>query len=140
VKPRDKPSQAQSSRLRQFYARDTQQFGFLAEEVEQVNPDLVARDDEGKPYTVRYESVNAMLLNEFIKARRQIDSHQKQSESLPLKYREIIVDRLSNAGWSLGCVSAADIDRRTIWIVDAHRDGKHLPCALGRKADCVSGT
>jgi hypothetical protein len=33
-----------------------------------VNPDLVARDDEGKPYTVRYEAVNAMLLNEFLKA------------------------------------------------------------------------
>jgi hypothetical protein len=43
------------------------QFGLVAEEVEKVSPDLVARDDEGKPYTVRYEAVNAMLLNEFIK-------------------------------------------------------------------------
>src|SRR5262249_25232814 len=40
------------------------QFGLVAEEVEKVNPDLVARDDQGKPYTVRYEAVNAMLLNE----------------------------------------------------------------------------
>ncbi|PYK45329.1 MAG: hypothetical protein DME53_05540 [Verrucomicrobia bacterium] len=43
------------------------QFGLVAEEVEKVNPDLVARDAEGKPYTVRYEAVNAMLLNEFLK-------------------------------------------------------------------------
>ncbi len=40
------------------------QFGLVAEEVEKVNPDLVARDDQGKPYSVRYEAVNAMLLNE----------------------------------------------------------------------------
>ena len=43
------------------------QFGLVAEEVEKVNPDLVVRDKEGKPYTVRYEQVNAMLLNEFLK-------------------------------------------------------------------------
>ena len=43
------------------------QFGLVAEQVEKVNPDLVARDEEGKPYTVRYEAVNAMLLNEFLK-------------------------------------------------------------------------
>jgi hypothetical protein len=42
----------------------------------------VARDEEGKPYTVRYEAVNAMLLNEFLKARRQIDAQQKQIEAL----------------------------------------------------------
>ena len=43
------------------------QFGLVAEEVEKVNPALVARDDQGKPYTVRYDAVNAMLLNEFLK-------------------------------------------------------------------------
>jgi hypothetical protein len=43
------------------------QFGLVAEEVEEVNSDLVTRDDQGKPYTVRYEAVNAMLLNEFLK-------------------------------------------------------------------------
>jgi len=58
------------------------QFGLVAEEVEKVNPDLVARDEEGKPYSVRYEAVNAMLLNEFLKARRQIDAQQKQIEAL----------------------------------------------------------
>jgi hypothetical protein len=50
--------------------------------VEKVDPDLVARDDQGKPYTVRYDAVDAMLLNEFLKARRQIDSQQKQIDAL----------------------------------------------------------
>ena len=48
------------------------QFGLVAEQVEKVNPDLVARDGEGKPYTVRYEAVNAMLLNEFLKEHRRV--------------------------------------------------------------------
>jgi hypothetical protein len=48
------------------------QFGLVAEEVEKVNPDLVVRDSEGKPYTVRYDAVNAMLLNEFLKEHRKI--------------------------------------------------------------------
>ena len=49
------------------------QFGLVAEEVEKVNPDLVARDEHGKPYTVRYEAVNAMLLNEFLKEHRKVE-------------------------------------------------------------------
>jgi hypothetical protein len=48
------------------------QFGLVAEEVQKVNPDLVARDEEGKPYTVRYDAVNAMLLNEFFKEHRKV--------------------------------------------------------------------
>src|SRR5437870_714431 len=48
------------------------QFGLVAENVEKVNPALVARDADGKPYTVRYEAVNAMLLNEFLKEHREV--------------------------------------------------------------------
>jgi endosialidase-like protein len=48
------------------------QFGLVAEQVEKVNPDLVARDAEGKAYSVRYEAVNAMLLNEFLKEHRKV--------------------------------------------------------------------
>ena len=47
--------------------KNTAQFGLVAAEVENVNPDLVVRDEEGKPYSVRYDQVNAMLLNEFLK-------------------------------------------------------------------------
>src|SRR5450432_4226884 len=53
------------------------QFGLLAEQVEKVDPDLVARDEAGKPYTVRYEAVNAMLLNEFLKEHRKVESLEK---------------------------------------------------------------
>src|SRR6266853_6779950 len=49
------------------------QFGLVAEDVEKVNPDLIARDKEGKPYSVRYEAVNAMLLNEFLKEHRKVE-------------------------------------------------------------------
>ena len=50
-----------------------QQFGLVAEEVEKVNPDLVVRDKEGRPYSVRYDQVNAMLLNEFLKEHRKVE-------------------------------------------------------------------
>ena len=51
----------------------TQQFGLVAEDVEKVNRDLVVRDKDGKPYSVRYEQVNAMLLNEFLKEHRMVE-------------------------------------------------------------------
>ncbi len=53
--------------------KGTPQFGLVAEQVAKVNPDLVARDNQGKPYTVRYEEVNAMLLNEFLKEHRKVE-------------------------------------------------------------------
>jgi predicted ribosome quality control (RQC) complex YloA/Tae2 family protein len=53
------------------------QFGLVAEQVEKVNPDLVARDAQGEPYTVRYEAVNAMLLNEFLKEHRKVEEQQR---------------------------------------------------------------
>jgi hypothetical protein len=63
-------------------AKSTPQFGLIAEDVEKVNPDLVARDAEGKVYTVRYEAVNAMLLNEFLKEHRKVQELEKQVEKL----------------------------------------------------------
>ena len=51
---------------------DTPQFGLIAEEVADVNPNLVVRDTDGEIYTVRYEAVNAMLLNEFLKEHRKM--------------------------------------------------------------------
>src|SRR5439155_8780448 len=52
---------------------DMPQFGLIAEEVAKVNPDLVVRDKNGKIYTVRYDAVNAMLLNEFLKEHRRVE-------------------------------------------------------------------
>ena len=58
----------------------TSQFGLVAEEVEKVNPDLVVRDKEGKTYSVRYDQVNAMLLNEFLKEHRKVEQHNRKMQ------------------------------------------------------------
>ena len=60
-------------------AKETPQFGLIAEEVAKVNPALVLPDKDGKPYTVRYEQINAMLLNEFVKEHRKV---QKQEATI----------------------------------------------------------
>src|SRR3954470_5158037 len=54
----------------------TLQLGLVAEDVEKVNPDLIVRDKEGKPYSVRYDQVNAMLLNEFLKEHRKNEEQE----------------------------------------------------------------
>jgi hypothetical protein len=54
------------------------QFGLVAEEVEKVNPDLVVRDAEGKVNTARYEAVNAMLLNEFLKEHKKVEAQNRR--------------------------------------------------------------
>jgi trimeric autotransporter adhesin len=64
------------------------QFGLLAEDVEKVNPDLVIRDKEGKPYSVRYDQVNAMLLNEFLKEHRTVQNQQKEIDALKAELDE----------------------------------------------------
>src|SRR5438552_8353305 len=71
------------------------QFGLIAEEVEQVDPDLIIRDGEGKPESVRYEQINAMLLNEFIKEHRKVQDleatvaqQQKGMEALVAQVKE----------------------------------------------------
>ena len=74
------------------------QFGLVAEDVEKVNPDLVVRDQEGTPYTVRYEAVNAMLLNEFLKEHRKVEEQgatiakqQKQIDALTAGLQKVNV-------------------------------------------------
>lgn len=95
VKPMDKASEAILSlkpvtfRYKQeLDPKGIPQFGLVAEDVVNVNPDLVARDDEGKPYTVRYEAVNAMLLNEFLKEHRRNDAQQKEIDALTALVKE----------------------------------------------------
>jgi hypothetical protein len=68
----------------------TPQFGLIAEEVEQVAPELVVRDAQGEIYSVRYDAVNAMLLNEFLKQQRKVEVltrnlEAQRSESAELK-------------------------------------------------------
>jgi trimeric autotransporter adhesin len=94
IKPMDKASEAilAFKPVTFHYKSDktsTPQFGLIAEEVAKVNPDLVVRDNNGDIYTVRYDAVNAMLLNEFLKEHRKneeqeatIARQQKQIEAL----------------------------------------------------------
>jgi hypothetical protein len=73
------------------------QFGLVAEDVEKVNADLVAHDKVGKPYTVRYEAVNAMLLNEFLKEHRRVQEleatvaqQKRDSEAIAVRQQKQI--------------------------------------------------
>ncbi len=61
---------------KEFDPEGIPQFGLVAEEVEKINPALITRDPEGKPYTVRYEAINAMLLNEFLKEHRKLEQQE----------------------------------------------------------------
>ena len=67
------------------------QFGLVAEDVEKVNRDLVMRDAEGKVYTVRYEAVNAMLLNEFLKEHQMVQELKKQVAELTAGLQKVSV-------------------------------------------------
>jgi len=86
------------------------QFGLIAEDVAKVDPDLVARDEEGKPYTVRYEAVNAMLLNEFLKEHSKGEEQDRKIESL-----EATVAKLE----SLLSKQAAHIEKMNAQLVTA---------------------
>ena len=84
------------------------QFGLVAEQVEKVDPDLVARDNEGKPYTVRYDAVNAMLLNEFLKEHRTVQEQgatiarlEKQVEVLTAGLQKVSAQLVSNTSMTI---------------------------------------
>jgi predicted ribosome quality control (RQC) complex YloA/Tae2 family protein len=69
------------------------QFGLVAEDVAKVNPDLVIRDAEGKVYTVRYEAVNAMLLNEFLKEHRTIEEQKATIAQLKQEFQSRLAEQ-----------------------------------------------
>jgi hypothetical protein len=83
IKPMDKASEAILALKpvtfhykQQIDPKGTPQFGLVAEDVEKINPDLVTRDAKGEIYTVRYDQVNAMLLNEFLKEHRKVEEQE----------------------------------------------------------------
>jgi len=95
IKPIDKASDTLFSlkpvsfRYKQDIDPDrTGQFGLVAEDVEKINPDLVVRDKEGKPYSVRYDQVNAMLLNEFLKEHHKVEKLEATIASLAVTVKE----------------------------------------------------
>jgi hypothetical protein len=93
VKPMDKVSEAilALKPVTFHYKSDqasTPQFGLIAEEVAEVNPDLVVRDKDGEIYTVRYDAVNAMLLNEFLKEHKKVEALEGTVAALVATVRE----------------------------------------------------
>ena len=83
IKPMDKASEAVLGlKPVTFHYKsdttDTPQFGLIAEEVAEVNPDLVVREKNGEIYTVRYDAVNAMLLNEFLKEHLKVEAQSRE--------------------------------------------------------------
>jgi hypothetical protein len=85
---------------RELDPKSIPQFGLLAEQVEKVDPDLVARDEQGKPYSVRYEAVNAMLLNEFLKEHQKVEeqSRELQAQGKDIEELKAAVTELKAAG------------------------------------------
>jgi Chaperone of endosialidase len=93
IKPMDKASEAiLALRPVTFHYKSDNtnrpEFGLIAEEVAEVNPDLVVRDENGKIYTVRYDAVNAMLLNEFLKEHREVEEQNGKLENQARKIQE----------------------------------------------------
>jgi trimeric autotransporter adhesin len=85
----------------------TQQFGLVAEDVAKVNRDLVVRDSEGNPYSVRYEQVNAMLLNEFLKEHRK-NEQQEATIARQQKQIEALIAGLQKVSAQLAAASPSD--------------------------------
>jgi hypothetical protein len=100
IKPMDKASDALFSLKpvsfrykKEIDPAGTSQFGLVAEEVARVNQDLVVRDEEGKPYTVRYDAVNAMLLNEFLKEHRKVQELEATVEKQQKDFQATAIDQ-----------------------------------------------
>ena len=77
--------------------KGTPEFGLIAEEVAQVNPDLVVRGENGEIYTVRYEAVNAMLLNEFLKEHQKVQKLEAALKTVNerLKEQDAKIDKVN---------------------------------------------
>jgi hypothetical protein len=138
IKPMDKASEAILALKpvtfrykKEIDPAGTFQFGLVAEEVEKVNPNLVVRGKDGKPYSVRYEAVNAMLLNEFLKEHRKVEAQARKMDAQEHKIREqeatisglksdlqIVVARLKDQDSKIQRVSAqVEMNKRSLHVV-----------------------
>jgi hypothetical protein len=119
IKPMDKASEAilalkpVSFRYKSHPAGAGPQFGLIAEEVEKVDPDLIVRDKNGEIYTVRYDAVNAMLLNEFLKEHRKVQEleatliqQRKDFRTAMTKLEETVTAQLKEQAAQIQKVSA----------------------------------
>ena len=86
----------------------------MAEDVQQINSDLIVRDKEGKPYSVRYDQVNAMLLNEFLKGHRKMEQQDRK-----IREQEATIAELKKQFAGLATIvkeQASQIEKVNAWI------------------------
>ncbi len=106
IKPMEQNSQAilQLKPVTFHYKTDTEavpQFGLIAEEVEKINPDLIVKDKEGKVFAVRYDAVNAMLLNEFLKEHRKVEAQEAAIAQLKSDLQATAARQQRNFEWKM---------------------------------------
>jgi hypothetical protein len=124
IEPMDKASEALYSLKpvsfrykKEFDPAGVPQFGLVAEEVEKVNRDLVVRDEEGRPYSVRYEQVNAMLLNEFLKEHRGFIEEHKRVEKLEAVVASLAATVKEQAAQIQKVSAALEMNKRSPQVV-----------------------
>ncbi len=125
IKPMDKASEAILALKpvtfrykKEIDSKGIPQFGLVAEEVEKINPDLIARDADGKPYTVRYDAVNAMLLNEFLKEHRKVEeqSGKLQNQARKIQEQEATITQLKKDFGATSAQLTARLDEQASQI------------------------
>jgi uncharacterized coiled-coil protein SlyX len=100
-------------------------FGLIAEDVAEVSPELITRDEEGKPQTVRYEAVNAMLLNEFLKEHRKVQEQDRRIQEQEATIAEL---KSTVAGQQKGMAAlAAHLREQDLKIQTAIDRGENKP-------------
>jgi hypothetical protein len=124
IKPMDKASEAILALKpvtfrykKEIDSKSIPQFGLVAEEVEKVNPDLVARDRDGRPYTVRYDAVNAMLLNEFLKEHRKVEEQQAAIAELKKEIAAVTATVKEQAAQIQSVTARIDIAQPTLQVI-----------------------
>jgi Chaperone of endosialidase len=135
IKPMDKASEAilALKPVTFHYKKDIDpqsvpQFGLVAEDVEKVNPDLVVRDGEGKVNTVRYEAVNAMLLNEFLKEHRKVEKLEATVAQQQKEFQTFAAEQQSQIQALTACLEqqAAQIQKVSAQLATASPSGGGL--------------
>ena len=92
-------------------------FGLIAEEVAAVNPDLVLRDEKGEMYSVRYEQINAMLLNEFLKEHKKVEEQQASISQLKSEMQTMVAQLKEQAAQIQKVSAQLEVSKRAPQVV-----------------------
>ena len=97
--------------------KGTQQFGLIAVEVAEVNPDLILRDDQGTILSVRYEQINAMLLNEFLKEHKKVEEQQASISQLKSEMQTMVAQLKAQAAQIQKVSAQVEVNKPTPRVV-----------------------